>query len=433
MHLLLLPTEILLQIGRHTTTFQTLSALACVNRHFHEIFDPLLYQLDAGCPYSCAINWASTHGKIGIIEKSLSHGAEVPLTPIYSSAAVGKSGFIDGRDIQDLIRGRPSHPLCLAVQNGHEDIAEFFIARGCDVDMTDTDCFSLLCLAVTNGHMRMVKTLLGAGARQDDRSISSRSKTIEIAASRGDEAMVEVLLHYGSESTYPNARQMHEAFRSAAEQGHYHIFKPLLNSSIIDLDFRLRDSDKRAFETPLLWAVEEGDLELVKLCLARGADPNANTGNRDPALARAVVTGDEEMVRVLIGGTDRRRRTQALTRSMDYPDGRMARILLDSGTVAEFQNGDDSATYDPFDGRRVDLNDVLVPPLIRAVTLGHFSLVQLLVARGADVNVDYTQHDEVQLNRVVRGPLQLAIEMGNEEIANFLSGSHSKEEELYQS
>jgi serum/glucocorticoid-regulated kinase 2 len=218
---------------------------------------------------------------------------------------------------------------------------------------------------------------------------------------------------------------MQGALQYAIGEGHRHVLKPLLNSSI-DLNFHLTGRNLRRFVAPLLWAVEEEDVELAKMFIASGADPNVYTWDGKSALVRAVVRHNEEMVRALISGTDRRRRTQALTRSMDYPDGRIARILLDNGTVTDFQDGDSAANDRYGDGCRF-VNVTLIPPLISAVILGHSGLVRLLVARGANVNVEYHNYIGSLSDWFLGGPLLLAIKLGNEEIANFLRDQGAKE------
>ena len=111
--------------------------------------------------------------------------------------------------------------------------------------------------------------------------------------------------------------------------------------------------------------------ELVKLFVAGGADPTFETPHGESALLRAVERNNGEMVRVLVGGTDRRLRTQALVRSIDYPDGRIARILLDNGTVTDFVEGDYVMVYSDHFECRLGMVNVLVPPLIQAVITSH--------------------------------------------------------------
>jgi hypothetical protein len=76
-------------------------------------------------------------------------------------------------------------------------------------------------------------------------------------------------------------------------------------------------------------------------------------------------------------------------RSMDYPDGRVARILLERGALPDFvdQNYADFP-YNPIRAMKDRKDYRLTPPLVRAVNAGHANL-RLLVAHGANVKAFY--------------------------------------------
>lgn len=418
---LFLPAELLSHIGRHVVSLQTLRALACVNRLFHVVFDPLLYQRDAQSLRSASIDWAAKHGMMEILEKALRHGVEVPrYTPAYGFSGV-TSMMYGMKTKYHFHKRRLPHPLCLAVENGHVDVAKLLIARGCDVNMKNLSCLSLLCLAVAHGHTCMLKTLLNLGACHDNRTSYNQNSPVQIAAYLGDEAVLELLLYYGSDSNHPTAEQKQDALECAIREGHHHIFKPLLDSGV-DLNFSFKDRSMRGLWTPLLWAIEE-DVEFVKLFVSGGADLNVESPDGESALLKAVARNNRAMVRVLVGGTNQRRRTHALTRSMDYPDGRIARILLDNGTATDFEESHSETGNLHHGGRKVRV----IPPLIQAIILEHSGLVRLLVARGANVNVEYPNRIKSLPDWVCGGPLLLAIKLGNQEIAKFLRCHGAKE------
>lgn len=137
---------------------------------------------------------------------------------------------------------------------------------------------------------------------------------------------------------------------------------------------------------------------------------------------RAVANNQEDMVKLLIDGTDRRRRTQALARSMSFPDGRIAQILLDSGTATDFEQDDKATLIVEYNGCDFPgpAEDELIPPLIRAISLGHVNLVRLLVAHGANVDVEYHGGIKTLPFRHLGGPLRVALELGNQDIVEFL-------------
>jgi hypothetical protein len=97
----------------------------------------------------------------------------------------------------------------------------------------------------------------------------------------------------------------------------------------------------------------------------------------------------------------------------DYPDGRVAQILLDNGALPDFEEGDHfTLTRDFEDGPDVG-DDILMPALIRAVLRGHTNLVKLLVARGAHINIEYRGWIDELPTWVIGGPLSLAEQIGD--------------------
>ncbi|KAL4974604.1 ankyrin repeat-containing domain protein [Aspergillus desertorum] len=437
--------EILLQIGKTITSLRILRALASANRQFYSIFEPLLYELDAQCSPSAAITWAAGHGSLQILQKALDYGANVQVTSRIAAYYKGECRVTYGMRTEyhfDIDAGTPLHPLCLAVQHGRSEIVEFLLDRGCNIDMRDLEGFSLLCLAVIHGHQALVRMLLSRGApqvnsdgepRTHDHFISrfiNRNSAIQIAAWRGDEETVTLLLRYGSDSARPSAAQMQDAVICAVQQGHKHIL-PRLVEAHADLNFRFRDPRIKPACSPLLWAVEEGDTGLASLFLdTGGADANYSPGGSETnvPLYRSVLRQDEKMLKILVGRTSHWNRWRALARSMDYPDGRIALTLLENGTSPDF---DDRDILPPRPSFECDFPgpETLGPPLIRAVCSGHLNLVQLLVAHGADVNVECSSS---QMDRLegwfLGGPLKLALELGYQKIADFLQKQGARED-----
>ncbi|KAJ5663850.1 hypothetical protein N7507_004581 [Penicillium longicatenatum] len=116
-----LPTEILQKIGKNVTSLWTLRALACGNRQFNAIFDPILYHADARRPPSAAIAWASEHGSMEILQKALSYGAEIASTST-STGEISTGGTWVNYELctpYHFYNCPPPHPLCLAIQHSH--------------------------------------------------------------------------------------------------------------------------------------------------------------------------------------------------------------------------------------------------------------------------------------------------------------------------
>jgi ankyrin repeat protein len=264
------------------------------------------------------------------------------------------------------------------------DIVEILIGRGCNVNMRAPGGLTPLCLAVIHGDVNLVRTLLSRGARQDRTHVAVIHIPIQIAAFQGAKDVVDLLLHYGPDSTRPTTPQIQDAIQCTLVEGHGDIIPPLLATGV-GLNYVFRHCRVPGVYTPLVWAVDKGDIHFLQLLLAGGkADPSFWTGDKEAiALLKAVLKQHREMVQILVGPTSRLQRTRALALSMDYPDGRIAQILLTNGALPDFKEGDYSTLKQVFDDGPDAIDDILVSTLIQAVLRGHINLVKLLVARGA--------------------------------------------------
>ncbi|KAF4169745.1 hypothetical protein CNMCM6936_006904 [Aspergillus lentulus] len=291
--------------------------------------------------------------------------------------------------------------------------------------MRNPEGLTLLCLAVIHGDLNLVRTLLSRGARQDRRHVAVINSPIQIAAFQGAKDVVDLLLHYGPDPTRPNTSQLQDAIQCALVEGHGDIL-PLLLATGVSLNYVFRGC--RVVYTPLVWAVDNGDIQLLQLLLAGGkANPNFWSRDREAIpLLKAVLGQYQEMVQILVGPTSRLQRTRALALSMDYSDGRIAQILLTNGALPDFEEGDHSTLKQIFGDIPDAIDDILMPPLIRAVLRGHTNLAKLLVARGANINVEYRGWIKELPTWVIGGPLALAEQLGDQETANFLRDQGAK-------
>ncbi|TFB04981.1 hypothetical protein CCMA1212_002673 [Trichoderma ghanense] len=241
------------------------------------------------------------------------------------------------------------------------------------------------------------------------------------------------------DSTAPNTSQKLDALEAALQAGHDHIVSQIVLEHGIDLNIRLFGYQRIS---PLEWAVDHGNLRLVRLFLSNGADVNfpgyeARVWDRGgPLMVRAVATKNRELAELLLTLSktmnktpDRVDLTRALGLAVDQRDAAMARLLLANGARCDFEDGDRPLPENgPDDGCSFyDISEPteFIPPLVRAVKLGDVGMVRLLLERGgADANVGY--HDltaeggkkdiRFSCGRVI----ELAMELGRRETVKLL-------------
>ncbi|KAL4805061.1 hypothetical protein BDV18DRAFT_161458 [Aspergillus unguis] len=150
--------------------------------------------------------------------------------------------------------------------------------------------------------------------------------------------------------------------------------------------------------TPLEWAVEHNQTDLIKLFLEHGADPNYTIAPRHgPALLKPVKRKAQDLINVLVQRTDRVSCTRALGWAVELDDITSAHTLLAHGVRCDFEEGDRPAPPHPWyhdnDSllyRTLETPD-LTSPLVRAARLGNARMVSLLLAHGTNANAAY--HD----------------------------------------
>ena len=350
-------------------------------------------------------------------------------TPLlYFAAAYGHTEIVD-RLVEAGARpnvahcwGTPHSGLCIAVLNGHREVAERLLAAGAELgapaaaalgladrldamvadqprllarrwENYDADDYSLLDLAAIYGQKACITCLLAHGADPeagDDYDWSALCK----AAYRGSMAGVQALVAGGADVNHEAALN-YSPLLAAACNGQREIAEFLLTHGaranvfaaarfgetdrlrrLLERDPNLVHAHAYLDETPLMWAVEGGQVEAANVLLDHGANVNAmDKQYLGSALNRAAWEGDCRMVRSLLDhGAD----TEAGHRTLAYGtplhaaahEGHadVVRLLLDRGA-------------------RIDsLNNSRATPLHVAAGGGRCEVIRLLLEAGAAVN-----------------------------------------------
>ena len=127
--------------------------------------------------------------------------------------------------------------------------------------------------AAEGGNEVIIETLLSSGLDIDSRG-NDGTTPLMVAAAKGDEKTVDLLLSKGADPHLKNfiGRNL---LHAAAEGGNISIVKSMLSRGI-DIDSK---DDESSSVTPLIIAVKENHVEVMKYLLQKGADISLTTGS----------------------------------------------------------------------------------------------------------------------------------------------------------
>jgi ankyrin repeat protein len=286
-------------------------------------------------------------------------------------------------------------PLHFAVGNSNKELVDLLVAKGADVKTKAADGTNLLHQAVKSEQLDMVELFLNRGidinsARSDGRTALHVALAAPPSAnSININRIVEALIARGADV---KARDVHG------------------NTPVqiaVSYGFSRKDTvrlllDKGAEVSTIQVAAYLGDLGAVKGFLERGADINAQDGDRlSSALGAAALGGHKEVAAFLI--------SQGASVNAEQENGTTALHCAAAG------GSKDVAELLIAHGAKVDAKQQQGgTPLGVAASWGAKDVVLLLIDHGADVNAEY---DWAQQKR---RPLDDAVRAGRKDVAKLL-------------
>jgi len=167
--------------------FITLASLTTTCRWLYDLTFPLLMRKAVHFPHETVLDWASTHGYIRVVKGLLEAGADA-------------NGYCRGIYTA----------LMHASQRGHEEVVDYLISHGANLDINIWG-ETALTLAACYNHARVVKTLLHNGASFN----REHWWAITYATEYGYTDVVKLLLEHGVNPDSQVTDAFHDILSSA--------------------------------------------------------------------------------------------------------------------------------------------------------------------------------------------------------------------------
>ena len=220
---------------------------------------------------------AARNGDLGAVRSLLKGGADPNQAAPDGSTAVHWAVHRDNLEMLNALLdagARPDRvtrykiaPLTLAAQNGNAALVERLLAAGANPDTVSEEGQTALMTAARNGSVAAVRALLRRGA-QVGLAESFRGQTaLMFAAGEGNTAAAELLLEFGAKLN-ERSKGGYTPLLFAVRNNRYETVKFLLAQGA-NVNDRIPDGT-----SALSMAILNADFDLAALLLEAGADPN---------------------------------------------------------------------------------------------------------------------------------------------------------------
>lgn len=380
-----------------------------------------------------ALQWAAHWGDLPLVRSLLSAGADVHaanrfgVTALHEAATIGHAGIVSALlkagAKADAAYGEGETALMLAARSGSLPTVTALLEAGAKVNAAESwRGQTPLMMAASEGHAPIVKALLDAGANPNGRTVEYKFQSLTggaggiihdrpqggltplmLAARQGALEPATLLIEKGADLDAAEPQYGFTALQTAVFNGKYALAKLLIDRGAdvsdgalyVAMEMRnLANYSNRPNPPEVDGGVSA--LDIAKLILAKGADPNArydklmpprqaqgniNVASGATALQRAVRAADMAAVRLLL---------EAGANPGQALDDGSTPLMVVAG-LAPPRGGDEEVTEAADRNDPVEVLKLLVEKgaTVGAANAAGMTALHFAVQRGSDAMVEY--------------------------------------------
>ncbi|KAJ5072020.1 ankyrin repeat family protein [Anaeramoeba ignava] len=264
-------------------------------------------------------------------------------------------------------------PFLFSIENRNLKVAEFLISQKCDLNAQETQSKkSALHYAVEFQDLEIVLFLLNNSINLELRN-SDNFTSLHLAIQKGCKDIVDNLLKFGAD---PNAQTLNglNCLHLAANSKNSEILKLVLNTKKVDIN-----SFDNTHKTPLLYAVETGNIQLVSLLIQQKAKLDLSDDSSFTIFHKSILMNNEEMFFYLAKQANSE---EELNINSGSPSGDLlihSAIIIRNFNILKF--------IIEHEGLINAQNHKEETPLHLAAYTGNFEIIKLLLEKGADPKI----------------------------------------------
>lgn len=253
--------------------------------------------------------FAARGGHLEVVQRLLNHGAHVNTIAKDGNTAISIAaarGYVDTVKMllnsgADTVNAERKTVLMIAVEGGHLELVENLLDRNINVNAADDSGWTALHGAASSGSPKLVRLLLDAGARADVLDEYFGATPLVFAARLGHTDVLKVMLEKDVDVDQRD-RDGNTALMMATLWLKPQSVKVLLDAgadaNAEKIEPHFLTGEEHAF-TALWFAVSDGNLEITRMLLDAGANPNHVGTNNQSVAMLAQLEGHTEISRLL--------------------------------------------------------------------------------------------------------------------------------------